>query len=495
MSWLPVQAVAQISVERILNALPEGFLIALFAWALLRVLRRQNSGTRFAVWFLALLTVAALPVLGGFGEGRAAIASGIAWGSGRPAITIPAGWALFAFLAWALGACVAVVRLATGVWRLRGLRRSCTPIVAGNLDPIVQETLDAISAPRSVVFGAITIATSEDVRVPAAIGFWKRTIVLPAWALRELPPNDLNVILLHEFAHLRRWDDWTNLIQKIVRALFFFHPAVWWIENRLSVEREMACDDAVLAETANPHGYATCLVSLLEKSLAHRPSDHLSDRLSDHGWSMVQAAVHRAREASLRLAQILDKNRPVATRVWKPALCMIGAFAMVCLSVLPHAPQFVAVSHGAMIRDSDPAHSAAVSQSSLQSSLRTALQTAAVIPAAFRTGGSLSVGTARGTTAKVVHAHVYARDAAADQLGPVRPVAARTNLVPPHDRVIAIGANAGQEIVPELRTLVFIETTQYMISDSSVWRVQVWRVTLVNAVHGRLVRVPVANSI
>ena len=59
MNWLSVQTVAQISVERILNPLPEGFLIAFFAWALLRVLRRQNSGTRFAVWFLALLAVAA----------------------------------------------------------------------------------------------------------------------------------------------------------------------------------------------------------------------------------------------------------------------------------------------------------------------------------------------------------------------------------------------------------------------------------------------------
>ncbi len=105
MNWLSVQTVSQISVERILNALPEGFLIALFAWVLLRVLRRQNSGTRFAVWFLALLTVAALPVLGGIGEGRALTAgmasgmtSGIpsanSWGSLRPAITIPGRWAL-----------------------------------------------------------------------------------------------------------------------------------------------------------------------------------------------------------------------------------------------------------------------------------------------------------------------------------------------------------------------------------------------------------------
>ena len=72
MNWLLLQTMAQISVERILNALPAGFLIALFVWGLLRVLRRQNSGTRFAVWFLALLTVAALPVLGGFGAGPGA---------------------------------------------------------------------------------------------------------------------------------------------------------------------------------------------------------------------------------------------------------------------------------------------------------------------------------------------------------------------------------------------------------------------------------------
>ena len=144
------------------------------------------------------------------------------------------------------------------------------------------------------------------------------------------PPEDLNVILLHEFAHLRRGDDWTNLIQKVVHALFFFHPAVWWIERRLSVEREMACDDAVLAETANPHGYAACLVSLLEKVW----------RIASSGkrWAMAQAAVRRAHEASLRLAQILDSNRPMATRVWKPALGMVGAFAVVCLLALPLAP-------------------------------------------------------------------------------------------------------------------------------------------------------------
>jgi len=488
MNWLALQimtqTVAQISVERLLNALPEGFLITLFAWALLRVLRRQNSGTRFAVWFLALLTVAALPVLGDFGagQGRALMAAGmssvaaggVSWGSLRPAITIPGRWALFVFLAWALGASAAMLRLAAGLWRLRQLRRSCTPVVAADLDPAARKTLDAIGASGSVASRSITIATSECVRVPAAIGFWKRTIVLPAWALRELPPEDLNVILLHELAHLRRWDDWTNLVQKIVRALFFFHPAVWWIESRLSVEREMACDDAVLAETANPHGYASCLVSLLEKSLAHR----LAHPLADKRRSMAQAAVDRAREASLRLARILDTKRPVATRVWKPALGMVGAFSIVCLAVLPHAPRFVAFDRGMLASNSDHGY-----QASVQPSLRTT----AVIPAALRTGEFSSVGT----TVKVIHA----RAAAGRQASPANVVTARLNAAPPRERVVAISATADQEIVPQFRTLVFIEATQYMTSDSAVWSVQVWRVTLVSAVHERLARVPVANSI
>jgi beta-lactamase regulating signal transducer with metallopeptidase domain len=491
MSWLPVQTLAQISVERILNALPEGFLVALFAWALLRVLRRQNSGTRFAVWFLALLTVAALPVLGGFGEGRVLVAAGMSsamsWGSVRPAITIPGRWALFVFLAWAVGAGAAMVRLAAGLWRLRQLRRSCTAIVAADLDSAVRKTVDAIGAAGSVASGSITIATSECVRVPAAIGFWKRTIVLPAWALRELPPEDLTVILLHEFAHLRRWDDWTNLIQKIVRALFFFHPAVWWIENRLSVEREMACDDAVLAETANPHGYASCLVSLLEKSLAHR----LAHRLVDKRRSMAQAAVDRAREASLRLAQILDANRPVATRVWKPALGMVAAFSMVCLAVLAHAPQFVAFDRGMLSSNSDHGYSAAIGQPSLQSSFQASAATPAPIPAALRTGKSLSVGT----SARVGHARVHAHDVAGQQLAPARVVAVRLSATPPRERVVEASASADQEIVPQVRTLVFIEATQYGTSDSSVWSVQVWRVMLVSPVRARLAGVPVANSI
>jgi beta-lactamase regulating signal transducer with metallopeptidase domain len=509
MTWLPVQAlpvqtVAQISVERILNALPEGLLIALFAWALLRVLRRQNSGTRFAVWFMALLAVAALPVWGGFGHVRALMTAGMspgtswapALGSLRPAITMPGRWALFVFLAWALGASAAMARLAAGIWRLRCLRRSCTAIVAADLDPAVRRTVSAIGASKP-----IAIATSELVRVPAAIGFWKRTIVLPAWALQELPPEDLNVILLHEFAHLRRWDDWTNLIQKIVRALFFFHPAVWWIENRLSVEREMACDDAVLAETANPRGYATCLVSLLERSLAHRLSQRLEDEhlagkhQEDKRWSMAQAVVHRAREAALRLARILDTNRPAATRVWKPALGMVGAFSIACLVALPLAPRFVAFDRGIPASNSGPVYSAAVSQPSFQSSPSTGGEPG--VPARLdpSTAPSASLGASAAGSRDARRSTTRPHAVAGHPLTPAPVIADRWNAAPPRDRVVEASASADQQIVPQFRTLVFIETTEYVTSDSTGWSVQVWRVTFVTQVREHVADVPVTNSI
>jgi len=485
MNWLPMQSpmqtLAQVTVERILNALPEGILIAVFAWMLLRVLRRQNSGTRFAVWFVALLAVAALPVLGSFREGRATLVAGMApgaWGSMQPAIHIPAQWALVVFLAWALGASVAMARLTAGLWRLRQLRRSCTPIAATDLDPAVQKTVETISKSAS-------IATSDCMRVPAAIGFWRRAIVLPTWALRELPANDLNAILLHEFEHLRRWDDWTNLIQKVVRALFFFHPAVWWIESRLSVEREMACDDAVLSQTANPHGYATCLVSLLEKSLAHR--------LSQPRWALAQAVIHRAREASLRLAQILDTNRPKTTRIWKPALGVVGVFAMLCVIALPDAPQIVAFDRVPM--NSAHAASATPNPASFASPEPTPLR-AAAIPAAWRTDETSSAETAKITAPKMVQESVNAGEVAQSQPAPpTRALADRANAAPPSEQTIAISANADRGIVTEFQTLIFVEATQYGPADSSVWQVQVWRVTLVNAIQPRLIKVPVVDSI
>ncbi|PYY08222.1 MAG: hypothetical protein DMG61_24105, partial [Acidobacteria bacterium] len=137
----------------------------------------------------------------------------------------------------------------------------------------------------------VAVCVSVRLRVPTAIGFFQPRVVLPSWIMQELSVTELNTILLHELAHLKRWDDWTNLIQKILGALFFFHPAVWWIEKKLSLEREIACDDIVLEQMVSPRTYAECLISLAEKSFLRR------------GLLLAQAAVAGVRQFSIRVTQ------------------------------------------------------------------------------------------------------------------------------------------------------------------------------------------------
>src|SRR5579883_2583156 len=241
-----LHAVAQISMERLLNGLAEGTAVAAFAWVLLRMVGRRNSGTRFVVWFCALVGMALTP-FAGLGS-----SSGLSRGAGA-AVTVPGAWSLYLFAAWAVVAALGLARVAWGLWHLRCVRRECAPVDPAALDPRVAKTVAEFRLPRCV-----ELLASGDVRIPTAIGFFHPAVIVPSWALRELNAGQWNSVILHELA------------QKTLRALFFFHPAVWWVESRLSLEREMACDDLVLAHTANPRAYAECLVSLAEKNLLQR---------------------------------------------------------------------------------------------------------------------------------------------------------------------------------------------------------------------------------
>jgi beta-lactamase regulating signal transducer with metallopeptidase domain len=317
-------AIAQASALQIVDCLIEGTLIAIFAGLMLGANRREDSGTRFAVWFSALIAIAALPLLG---SSRWSSAAGVpAETVGHPAIMLPGTWALYLFGAWAVVAGCLLIGVARGMWHLRVLRKSCQPVDAAKLDPLVRETLAGKQSSRPA-----TLCTSDLVHVPTAIGFIKPVIAVPAWVMNELSADELNQVLLHELAHLRRWDDWTNLAQKLVRALFFFHPAVWWIEKRVSLEREMACDDAVIAETASPRAYAECLTHLAERTLIQR------------SMALAQAALGRIRQTSLRVAQILEvKRQPNAGRGWKPVVLLVAGFTVVCMLGISREPKLIA---------------------------------------------------------------------------------------------------------------------------------------------------------
>jgi len=325
---LGLNGLAQLSAERLLNCAAEGMVIALLAWFVLRAIGPRNSGTRFAVWFAALLGIAVLPLLGGL--------TSAGHGMAKPSeIVIPGSWALYIFLVWLSIATAGLIRVGLSFLHIYKIRRSCVPVDAATLDPVLLKTLEESgrNSRRSVC-----LCVSERMHVPTAIGFLKPMVVVPSWMMTETSTAELNAILLHELAHLGRRDDWTNLIQKILGALLFFHPAVWWINRRLSLEREMACDDLVLAKTTDAHAYAECLVALAEKSFLRR------------GLALAQAAVGRLRHISLRVTQILDVNRSKATRIWRPAPVLATGMSLVCLIAISHAPtRLISFENGAPI--------------------------------------------------------------------------------------------------------------------------------------------------
>ncbi|MGA8311556.1 MAG: M56 family metallopeptidase [Terriglobales bacterium] len=453
-----LESLAQFSSERILNCAIEGLGIAVLAWILLRVIGRQNSGTRFAVWFSALLGIAALPLFGKLASSGAELTR-------QSEITMPASWALYIFAGWALVAAAGLVRVAAGFWHLHRLRKTCVPLEVATLDPLLQKTLKEFSSPRSVA-----VCISDQLRVPTAIGFARPLVVLPSWTMQDLSTTELNAILLHELAHLRRWDDWTNLIQKVLGALFFFHPAVWWIEKNLALEREMACDDLVLAKTASPRVYAECLVSLAEKSLLRR------------GLTLAQAAVNRMRQVSLRVSQILDVNRPSATRVWRPAPVLLTGVSVVCLMAFSNTPRLVSFqdgyARGGFARDR----------------YATSLRASTEAPVA---SGNIEASEALPMSPRVIPARLELKPGAAYLPAMVaktntkietetnRPVFAPARAQPRTGAPTFVRASASNHAVA-VRTLVFIVETpalQATSDDASgavVWHLSVWEVTVVS---------------
>lgn len=322
MPALGLHEIAQYSALRMVDSLAEGTLIAVFAALVLRATGRRNAATRFAICFLSLVAIAAVPVLSGSWP-RTGLSSAA---ETHPALMLSGAWAVYLFAAWALVSTCLLTNVGSALWHLRRLRKNCVEIALEELHPELRATLLRKQGARR-----IAICRSEQLRVPTAVGLVNPAIVFPGWTLRELSPAELNQILLHELAHLRRWDDWTNLAQQVVKSMFFFHPAVWWIEKTISLEREIACDDAVLAETQSPRAYAECLAHLAEKSFFQR------------SIVLAQAALGRLRHTSLRVARILDGNRPAANaNLRTPAIALVAVFAIACVVEGSRAPRLIA---------------------------------------------------------------------------------------------------------------------------------------------------------
>jgi Zn-dependent protease with chaperone function len=229
-------------------------LVALALVLCLRLVLRISAAHRFAAWAAGFAVVASLPFLPLLAHSGAAFAAApLAVVEQGPWLELDSRWG-FAIAALWLAASISrcrarfsfVASAQTVARRYSG--RNGSPTCARCL-PLHRRR------PPS----RIEICTTPDLDRPSVIGFLAPRILIPEWLFSRLTPGELEQVVLHEAEHLRRRDDWTNLLQKLFLVLFPLNPALAWMERRLCREREMACDEGVVQRTQAPRAYAACL--------------------------------------------------------------------------------------------------------------------------------------------------------------------------------------------------------------------------------------------
>jgi beta-lactamase regulating signal transducer with metallopeptidase domain len=171
--------------------------------------------------------------------------------------------------AWALGVLALSVRLLGGWVRLRRLTTTDVLVVPESVWETARDLCE-----RLAVRPPVRLVRSARVAVPAVVGWIRPVILLPVSALTGLTPSQLEAVLAHELAHVRRHDYLVNLVQTVIETLLFYHPAVWWVSRRIREERERCCDDLAVAVCGDRRLYATALLEL-ETLRAPTPSPAL----------------------------------------------------------------------------------------------------------------------------------------------------------------------------------------------------------------------------
>ncbi|MFN8304489.1 MAG: M56 family metallopeptidase [Saprospiraceae bacterium] len=164
---------------------------------------------------------------------------------------------------WLLGFGFFLLRLVGGLWWIRQLRRMAEPLS----DPAWAARLNGL-ARQLGQSKPVALFESAIVRVPLTIGWLKPVILLPVGLVNQLSVAEVEALLAHELAHIVRRDWLFNLLQAFIEALFYYHPAVWWLSATARREREISCDDTALSLTGNRLAYAKALVQVQEMARA-----------------------------------------------------------------------------------------------------------------------------------------------------------------------------------------------------------------------------------
>jgi beta-lactamase regulating signal transducer with metallopeptidase domain len=230
-----------------------------------------------------------------------------AWAGNKLSLLMP--WLI---AGWLLGVAGLSIRLVGGIASARRLQRERNHPVARVWQLKLRVLCDRVKVSRPVL-----LCESVLVEVPTVVGWLRPVILVPASALAELAAEQLEALLAHELAHIRRYDYLINLMQTAVETLLFYHPAVWWISGQMRVERENCCDDIAVSACGDTLVYARALADL----------EHL------RGSSTPFAVAATGGSLLARIERLVGRSRPGRHQV-APQLAGLSAVAVALVPLL-----------------------------------------------------------------------------------------------------------------------------------------------------------------
>ena len=353
-------------VSALVNGAVVSGLLTVAVWLGLRVAPQHtlNAATRYIVWWVALAIAVLSPVwylprphFDGYAlhavpaadvqldAGPIVVVRGAPPATEPPSrrlqlpLALPSGrWPQWLAAAWMSVTVLMLLRLAVSCLALHTRKTR-----AGEAPSHLAARMEAWLLQCGSARGGVRIAVTAGVPAPMVAGLWRPAIVIPARLVAELPDADLDLIGLHETAHLVRRDDYALIVERLIEALFALHPVVRWIAGRIDLEREIACDDFVVEATASPRPFAACLTRVAELTGGVRSP------------LVAAAAADERSHLTRRIDMLLDKTRHTSTRLLKARLATIVAALAALAFVAARGPGIVALAMPAPLAAAAPA--------------------------------------------------------------------------------------------------------------------------------------------
>jgi beta-lactamase regulating signal transducer with metallopeptidase domain len=214
---------------------------------------------------------------------------------------------------WSLGVLLLSLRLLGGLWRVQQWRRRGIAIKTAELKEMTTRLAAVMGLNRK-----FELLESAQAVVPAVIGWLKPVVIVPTSLISGLSPAELESLLAHELAHIRRHDYLVNLLQTVIETVLFYHPAVWWLSRVVRYERENCCDDLAVAACGNRMVFVQALTKLEELRC-----DDPRLALSAQGGSLLA-----------RVQRLLAPSAANRAEVWWPAGALVlGAITLAMSSL------------------------------------------------------------------------------------------------------------------------------------------------------------------